>query len=170
MCQWVKRLQHPSGTSAEDTYWIGTIRHCFTLFRFCVASSKSSANNVFLCTNKESKTMGVLDNDYIRIKEKPWLISLVCTIFVVYPNVAWLHCELTFLARNEVRDQTIRHFPLHIAKREERLSHAGGGISFCGSLQPCHGGALQWQILRPFRGTGRQTAIKNSCPLVGPPH
>ncbi len=45
--------------------------------------------------------MGVLDNDYIRIKEKPWLISLVCTIFVVYPNVAWLHCELTFLARNE---------------------------------------------------------------------
>ena len=101
MCQWVKRLQHPSGTSAEDTYWIGTIRHCFTLFRFCVASSKSSANNVFLCTNKESKTMGVLDNDYIRIKEKPWLISLVCTIFVVYPNVAWLYCELTFLSHQE---------------------------------------------------------------------
>ena len=28
---------------------------------------------MFLCTNKESKTMGVLDNDYIRIKEKPLL-------------------------------------------------------------------------------------------------
>ena len=45
--------------------------------------------------------MGVLDNDYIRIKEKPWLISLVCTIFVVYPNVAWLYCELTFLSHQE---------------------------------------------------------------------
>ena len=45
--------------------------------------------------------MGVLDKDFIRIKDKPWLISLVSAIFVAYPNVAWLHCELTFLAHNE---------------------------------------------------------------------
>lgn len=45
--------------------------------------------------------MGVLDKDFIRIKDKPWLISLVSALFVAYPNVAWLHCELTFLSAND---------------------------------------------------------------------
>lgn len=45
--------------------------------------------------------MGILDKDFIRIKEKPWLISLISSLFVAYPNIAWFHCELTFLAIDE---------------------------------------------------------------------
>lgn len=42
--------------------------------------------------------MNVLDKDFVRIKEKPWLVSLISSLFVAYPNIAWFHCELTFLS------------------------------------------------------------------------
>lgn len=37
-----------------------------------------------------------LDKSILSIKDRPWLLSLICTIFVIYPNAAWLWCELTF--------------------------------------------------------------------------
>jgi hypothetical protein len=32
------------------------------------------------------------------IKTKTWLVSLVCTIFVVYPNAAWFFCGLIYVS------------------------------------------------------------------------
>ena len=40
--------------------------------------------------------MNNVDKNMLSIKDKPWLLSLICTIFVIYPNAAWLWCELTF--------------------------------------------------------------------------
>ncbi len=39
--------------------------------------------------------MEALSKDILRFKEKPWLISMICAIFVAYPNIAWFHCDLT---------------------------------------------------------------------------
>ena len=32
------------------------------------------------------------------IKQKPWLISSICTIFLLYPNIAWFMCDISFVA------------------------------------------------------------------------
>ena len=40
--------------------------------------------------------MNSMDKNILSIKDKPWLLSLICTIFVIYPNASWLWCELTF--------------------------------------------------------------------------
>lgn len=40
--------------------------------------------------------MSIVDKNMLSIKDKPLLLSLICTIFVIYPNAAWLWCELTF--------------------------------------------------------------------------
>ena len=40
--------------------------------------------------------MSILDNNMLSIKDKPLLLSLLCTLFVIYPNAVWLWCELTF--------------------------------------------------------------------------
>lgn len=45
--------------------------------------------------------MGVLDKDMIAINSKPWLVSLICAIFVIYPNAAWFFCDLSFLSPND---------------------------------------------------------------------
>ncbi len=31
------------------------------------------------------------------IKKKPWLISLICALFMLYPNIAWFLCDLSFV-------------------------------------------------------------------------
>ena len=45
--------------------------------------------------------MGTLDKDMLAIKNKPWLISLICAVFVIYPNAAWIFCDLSYLPRDE---------------------------------------------------------------------
>lgn len=45
--------------------------------------------------------MGTLDKDINKFKNRPWLVSLVCAIFVLYPNWAWFHCDMTFLAADD---------------------------------------------------------------------
>ena len=45
--------------------------------------------------------MGTLDKDMLAIKSKPWLISLICAVFVIYPNAAWIFCDLSYLPRDE---------------------------------------------------------------------
>ena len=35
------------------------------------------------------------------IKKKPWLVSTICTIFLLYPNVAWFLCDLSFVKADE---------------------------------------------------------------------
>ena len=40
--------------------------------------------------------MSIVDKNMLSIKDRPWLLSLICTVFVIYPNAAWLWCELTF--------------------------------------------------------------------------
>ena len=40
--------------------------------------------------------MSIVDKNMLSIKDKPWLLSLICTFFVIYPNAVWLWCELTF--------------------------------------------------------------------------
>ena len=35
------------------------------------------------------------------IKNKPWLVSLICTIFLLYPNIAWFMCDLSFVEADE---------------------------------------------------------------------
>ena len=35
------------------------------------------------------------------IKNKPWLVSLICTLFLLYPNIAWLLCDLSFVEADE---------------------------------------------------------------------
>lgn len=45
--------------------------------------------------------MGTLDNDINKFKNRPWLVSLICAIFVLYPNWAWFHCDMTFLAADD---------------------------------------------------------------------
>jgi len=38
--------------------------------------------------------MVIADKNMLSIKDKPLLLSLICTLFVAYPNAAWLWCEL----------------------------------------------------------------------------
>lgn len=45
--------------------------------------------------------MEALDKDIVYIKERPWVISLFCALFVAYPNIAWMHCDLTLVYYNE---------------------------------------------------------------------
>ncbi len=40
--------------------------------------------------------MSIVDKHMLSIKDRPWLLSLICTLFVIYPNAVWLWCELTF--------------------------------------------------------------------------
>lgn len=35
------------------------------------------------------------------IKNKPWFVSLVCTVFLLYPNIAWFLCDMSFVEPNE---------------------------------------------------------------------
>ena len=35
------------------------------------------------------------------IKKKPWLVSLVCALFLLYPNIAWFLCDMSFVDADE---------------------------------------------------------------------
>ena len=35
------------------------------------------------------------------IKQKPWLVSLVCALFLLYPNIAWFLCDISFVDADE---------------------------------------------------------------------
>lgn len=35
------------------------------------------------------------------VKNKPWLVSLIFTVFVIYPNAAWFLCDMSYLAEGE---------------------------------------------------------------------
>ena len=37
----------------------------------------------------------------LAVRNKPWLISLICAVFVIYPNAAWFFCDLTYLPPEE---------------------------------------------------------------------
>ncbi|WP_297903368.1 histidine kinase [uncultured Parabacteroides sp.] len=39
-----------------------------------------------------------LDEKLSVIKDKPWLVGLVCAVFVAYPNLAWIFCDMSYLA------------------------------------------------------------------------
>lgn len=45
--------------------------------------------------------MRSLDKDMFAIKNKSWLVSLICAIFIIYPNLAWILCDLSYLDRSE---------------------------------------------------------------------
>ena len=47
--------------------------------------------------------MGSLNKNLLPFKEKPWLVSLVCTVFVAYPNIAWFLCDLEYFVPAEER-------------------------------------------------------------------
>ena len=42
--------------------------------------------------------MGSLDEKISVVKAKPWLVSLVCAVFIAYPNLAWIFCDMSYLA------------------------------------------------------------------------
>lgn len=35
------------------------------------------------------------------MKEKPWLISLICALFMLYPNIAWFLCDLSLVPQED---------------------------------------------------------------------
>ena len=35
------------------------------------------------------------------IKKKPWLISLICALFMLYPNITWFLCDLSFVPQED---------------------------------------------------------------------
>lgn len=35
------------------------------------------------------------------IKKKPWLVSLICALFMLYPNIAWFLCDLSFVPQED---------------------------------------------------------------------
>lgn len=35
------------------------------------------------------------------LKEKTWLVGLICTLFLLYPNIAWFVCDLSFVREDE---------------------------------------------------------------------
>ena len=35
------------------------------------------------------------------IKQKPWLVSLICTIFLLYPHIAWFLCDMSLVAADK---------------------------------------------------------------------
>ena len=39
--------------------------------------------------------MGSLDEKISVVKAKPWLVSLVCAVFIAYPNLAWIFCDMS---------------------------------------------------------------------------
>ena len=39
---------------------------------------------------KRYNRMGSLDEKISVVKAKPWLVSLVCAVFIAYPNLAWI--------------------------------------------------------------------------------
>ena len=41
--------------------------------------------------------MGSLDEKISVVKAKPWLVSLVCAVFIAYPNLAWIFCDMSYL-------------------------------------------------------------------------
>ena len=45
--------------------------------------------------------MGSLDEKISVVKAKPWLVSLVCAVFIAYPNLAWIFCDMSYLAPND---------------------------------------------------------------------
>ncbi len=47
--------------------------------------------------------MASLDEKMSLVKTKPWLVSLVCAVFVAYPNLAWIVCDMSYLAPEEHR-------------------------------------------------------------------
>ena len=40
--------------------------------------------------------MGSLDEKISVVKAKPWLVSLVCAVFIAYPNLAWIFCDMSY--------------------------------------------------------------------------
>ena len=58
--------------------------------------------------------MSIVDKNMLSIKDKPWLLSLICTIFVIYPNAAWLWCELTFTFMHD--HSTLFYLVLFVAR------------------------------------------------------
>ncbi|WP_165154401.1 sensor histidine kinase [Parabacteroides sp. ZJ-118] len=42
--------------------------------------------------------MGSLDEKISVVKAKPGLVSLVCAVFIAYPNLAWILCDMSYLA------------------------------------------------------------------------
>ena len=47
---------------------------------------------------KRYNRMGSLDEKISVVKAKPWLVSLVCAVFIAYPNLAWIFCDMSYLA------------------------------------------------------------------------
>lgn len=45
--------------------------------------------------------MNSLDNTMHLLKDKTWLVGLVCTLFLLYPNIAWFVCDLSFVKQEE---------------------------------------------------------------------
>ncbi len=45
--------------------------------------------------------MGFFDKEMSAVRNKPWLVSLICTLFVLYPNIAWYHCDSVRLMDNQ---------------------------------------------------------------------
>ena len=50
---------------------------------------------------KRYNRMGSLDEKISVVKAKPWLVSLVCAVFIAYPNLAWIFCDMSYLAPND---------------------------------------------------------------------
>lgn len=45
--------------------------------------------------------MSTLDLNMRALKEKTWLVGLICTVFLLYPNIAWFLCDLSFVEPEE---------------------------------------------------------------------
>ena len=45
--------------------------------------------------------MNTLDVNMRALKEKTWLVGLICTVFLLYPNIAWFLCDLSFVEPEE---------------------------------------------------------------------
>lgn len=52
---------------------------------------------------KRYNRMGSLDEKISVVKAKPWLVSLVCAVFIAYPNLAWIFCDMSYLARTIIK-------------------------------------------------------------------
>lgn len=53
---------------------------------------------------KRYNRMGSLDEKISVVKAKPWLVSLVCAVFIAYPNLAWIFCDMSYLLRTIIKD------------------------------------------------------------------
>lgn len=45
--------------------------------------------------------MNTFDVNMRALKEKTWLVGLICTVFLLYPNIAWFLCDLSFVEPEE---------------------------------------------------------------------